>query len=104
MLDIYEGDEYVREQVMVRTLQETLQIHPHTAHTSGSTSLTTANGHIRDVLDAAGAEFADEAEEVSALTYVWVAGHESLEEAEWDFDMFKRDKMAWWVAKDESEW
>jgi hypothetical protein len=27
-----------------------------------------------------------------------------LEDAEWDFESFKRDKLAWWVGADESEW
>lgn len=84
-LDIYEGDEYVREEVAVRTLREP-------GHEAGSSSTTDADGQLRDVLDAAGAEAADEGEEVRAVTYVWVAGEERLEEAEWDFETFKRGK------------
>ncbi|KAJ5759754.1 hypothetical protein N7520_006910 [Penicillium odoratum] len=100
-LDIYEGSEYVHETVKVRTLKESLhQDHSHGCGNENSSS----GGNLRDVLDAAGAEFADEKEEVDAVTYVWAAGVERLESAEWDFETFKRDKMAWWVGRDESEW
>ncbi|KAJ5573759.1 disease resistance protein Aig2 [Penicillium hispanicum] len=95
-LDIYEGSEYAREHVKVRTLQESL-------HEGGKIASST-DGHLRDVLEAAGSEFADEADEVDAVTYVWISDKEDLEEAEWDFETFKRDKMPWWVEADESEW
>ncbi|KAJ5919983.1 disease resistance protein Aig2 [Penicillium verhagenii] len=98
-LDIYEGNEYAHGKVKVRTLKETL--HQDQSHERGNSN---SGGNLRDVLDAAGAEFTDEQEEVDAVTYVWTAGVERLESAEWDFETFKRDKMAWWVEKDESQW
>lgn len=103
-LDIFEGDEYIRKPVHVRTLRESLdvdqdqdqQLHKE----EGST-----DEHLRDVLDAAGAEFADEGDEdVGAVTYVYVAGEGRLEDEEWDFESFKRDTMGWWVRGDEREW
>jgi hypothetical protein len=33
---------------------------------------------------------------------VYTAGKDMLEDAEWDFESFKRDKLAWWVGADES--
>lgn len=99
-LDIYEGSEYLKKPVKVRVLRETLSV-------GGRQEASIAkdpDGHLRDVLDAAGAEFADEGEEVDAITYIWAEGMERLERAEWDFESFKRDKMAWWVQADESEW
>lgn len=97
-LDIFEGSEYTRKLVKVRTLRESLS-------QEQSDDQTNPDGHLRDVLDAAGAEFADEGEEdVQAVTYVYVAGEGRLEDAEWDFESFKRDKMAWWVGADENEW
>jgi hypothetical protein len=33
------------------------------------------------------------------MAYVWVAGRERLEEAEWDFQTFTRDKLSWWVTE-----
>lgn len=99
-LDIYEGDEYAQERVVVRTLRASLG----ESDAGKSAPASSAEGRLRDVLDAVGAEFADEGDEVQAVTYVWIDGRERLEEAEWDFETFKRDKMAWWVGADESEW
>lgn len=100
-LDIFEGSQYAREKVSVRILTEALSEDNRDGDEGEGED---ADRHLKDVLDAAGAEFADEGEEVSAETYVWIAGREMLEDAEWNFDAFKRDKMAWWVAADESEW
>ncbi|KAE8392619.1 hypothetical protein BDV23DRAFT_150723 [Aspergillus alliaceus] len=97
-LDIFEGSEYEKGKVKVRVLQESLD-----RQDVGLDGKDT-DKHLRDVLDAAGAEFADEGEEVEAATYVYVAGRSRLEDGEWDFEAFKRDKMAWWVGADESEW
>ncbi|KAL4804900.1 putative disease resistance protein Aig2 [Aspergillus unguis] len=98
-LDIFEGSEYIREKVSVRILKETL-----VEDTNDQEDEEDADRHLKDVLEAARAEIADEGEEVAAETYVWIAGRQRLEDAEWDFEAFKRDKMAWWVAADESEW
>jgi hypothetical protein len=59
---------------------------------------------LRDMLRAAGSNVANEGDEVVAATYVWIAGKERLEEEEWDFETFRRDKLAWWVGARESEW
>ena len=99
-LDIYEGSEYVRERVAVRTLGKAS---PHTESASEPTD-SSGNGDLRNVLDAASSEATDEGEEVEAVTYVWVAGKNLLEPAEWDYETFKKDKLAWWVSRDESEW
>ena len=37
-------------------------------------------------------------EEVEAETYVWIAGRARLEEEEWDFGEFVREKMGRWVG------
>ncbi|KAE8380796.1 AIG2-like protein [Aspergillus bertholletiae] len=97
-LDIFEGAEYEKGKVKVRILRESL------SDKDGEPDGTDTDRHLMDVLDAAGAEFADEGEEVDAATYVWIAGENALEDGEWDFEAFKRDKMAWWVGADESEW
>lgn len=34
-------------------------------------------------------------------TYVWIGGKELLEEGEWDFGEFTREKLGWWVSRDE---
>ncbi|KAI9369499.1 AIG2-like protein [Aspergillus egyptiacus] len=109
-LDIFEGSEYAREKVRVRILREALSDHgPEAGGPDGNMHVDGDKGadqdrHLKDVLEAAGAEFADEGEEVEAETYVWISGRGMLEDAEWDFEAFKRDKMAWWVAADERDW
>lgn len=100
-LDIYEGNEYAREIVKVRTLKEALS---QENERSGPNDSKDVNANLHDVLEAAGAEFVDEGEEVDAITYVWIAGEHHLEKLEWDFETFKRDKMAWWINADESDW
>ena len=37
--------------------------------------------------------------EVEAETYVWKDGDIGLEEGEWDFEQFRKEKMARWVGK-----
>lgn len=98
-LDLFEGSEYERRAVTVRPLRDSLD-----SVLKQSPGHQPKDSHLRDVLDAAGAEIADEEDEVAAVTYVWIAGMDRLEAAEWDFETFKRDKMAWWVNVDESEW
>lgn len=69
-LDIFEGDEYVRKMVKIRTLAQ--------------------------VGDDAGIGNV-EAEEIECETYLWIAGEDALEECEWDFGEFKRDKLRNWL-------
>ena len=97
-LDRFEGSEYEKRRVTVRTLREKQGDEHSRAGGDG-----TAESQLRETLNA-GAEGAAEGEEVSAVTYVFTAGKDMLEDAEWDFESFKRDKMAWWVGADESEW
>ncbi|KAI9798677.1 MAG: hypothetical protein M1833_004666 [Piccolia ochrophora] len=82
-LDLFEGDEYVRETVKVRVLAE------------GKELAETAE---------AGREGSEEEEEemVTAQTYIWSAPASLLEEGEWDFDVFRREKMRRWVSGDEN--
>lgn len=100
-LDKFEGSEYSRERVRVRTLRDSALL--GTSAGQNAKEFET-NEQLREVLDIAGKESLDEGDEVEAVTYVWTAGEERLEDAEWDFGTFKRDKMAWWVGADESEW
>ncbi|CAG8317133.1 unnamed protein product [Penicillium salamii] len=90
-LDMFEGSEYAKTKVVVhksknpdgdyRDLSKGLPHMPDTARVDTS-----------------------EGEEVLAVTYVWILGRELLEEAEWDFETFKKDKIAWWASATESEW
>lgn len=99
-LDQYEGSEYVKETVKVRTLRAVAQEGVKEEAESNCAS----ERQLQDMLNAAGSHVADEGEEVMAATYVWIAGKERLEEMEWDFETFKRDKLAWWIGAKASEW
>ncbi|OQE35489.1 hypothetical protein PENCOP_c013G03087 [Penicillium coprophilum] len=98
-LDRFEGSEYEKKRVNVRTLRQARD----GEHKNAGEGLSDES-RLRKMLDKTSTEVADEGEEVSAVTYVYTAGKDMLEDAEWDFESFKRDKMAWWVGADESEW
>ena len=77
-LDIFEGDEYERKKVKARLLT-----------TVGNES---GEGNI-------------EGDEVEGETYIWIAGRDKLEDEEWDFAEFQREKMRYWVgAEGEGEY
>lgn len=71
-LDIFEGDEYERRRVRARLL-------------------TTVG-------DDAGEGNVESDEEVECETYVWITGRRRLEDDEWDFGEFVREKMSRWVG------
>lgn len=75
-LDIFEGGQYVRKKLKIRTLTKVGD--------------GTGEGNV-------------EGEEVEVETYVWIAGDELLEEGEWDFDEFKREKLKSWVGSEQYE-
>jgi gamma-glutamylcyclotransferase (GGCT)/AIG2-like uncharacterized protein YtfP len=72
-LDIFEGDEYDRQKVKVRVLDD-----------EGDVTVEPTEEQL-------GAE-------VEAETYVWIAGKQHLEDREWDFEEFVREKMGRWVG------
>ena len=76
-LDIFEGDEYERRKVKIKTFK--------------------SPGHDKEK----GKEEAGdvEGEDVEVETYVWIAGKEELEYGEWDFEEFRREKMHRWVGQ-----
>jgi hypothetical protein len=72
-LDIFEGDEYERRKVSVRELkyEGDIKVEP-----------------TRDQLGAT----------VEAETYVWISPQSDLEDKEWDFEVFVREKMWAWIG------
>jgi gamma-glutamylcyclotransferase (GGCT)/AIG2-like uncharacterized protein YtfP len=72
-LDIFEGSEYRRDQVKCRILTK--------------------------VGDESG-EGNEEGEEVEAETYVWTSPASELDDEEWDFAEFQREKMRFWVGSE----
>ncbi|KAN0080833.1 hypothetical protein V8E54_004037 [Elaphomyces granulatus] len=89
-LDHFEGSEYQKRQVRVRVLR--------------SIAGSSQEEDLKDTLNAAQTHTTEEGEEIEATAYVWISGREWLEDAEWDFETFKRDKMKWWVGADERDW
>ncbi|KAK5087610.1 hypothetical protein LTR70_006919 [Exophiala xenobiotica] len=81
-LDIFEGSQYTRQKVCVKALKN-----------------TALDALVDEANLAAHVE-----EEVEAETYVFTDSRSDLEEEEWDFEEFKREKMWAWVgqAKEES--
>ena len=88
-LDQFEGSQYEKCQVRVCMLR--------------SIASSSQEERLKDTLNAQ-THVAEEGEEIEATAYVWISGREWLEDAEWDFETFKRDKMKWWVAADERDW
>ncbi|KAL8837294.1 MAG: hypothetical protein Q9170_002589 [Blastenia crenularia] len=73
-LDIFEGDEYERRKVKIRGLEVEGDDH--------------GKGNVVGP-------------EAEADTYIWVAGNEKLDEGEWDFGEFRREKMQRWIGNRE---
>ena len=73
-LDIFEGDQYVRRKVNVKLLTKV----------GGEDG----KGNV-------------EGEEVEAETYIWGEDVNELEEAEWDFNEFLREKLKYWAGQDD---
>lgn len=73
-LDTFEGSGYARRKVKVRALAKAED--------------NSREGNV-------------EGEEVETEVYVWIAGRDMLEDGEWDFGEFVREKMAWWAGDTE---
>ncbi|KAI4279203.1 MAG: hypothetical protein LQ337_000438 [Flavoplaca oasis] len=73
-LDIFEGEEYERRRVKINILE-----------IEGNEA---GEGNV-------------EGEEVDVETYIWVAGKTKLEDREWDFAEFRREKMRNWITSSE---
>ena len=73
-LDIFEGGQYTRERVRVSLLQRT------------------SDEEGKDGVEGG---------EVEAETYVWADDRQDLEEGEWDFAEFHREKMQRWIGTNE---
>ena len=69
-LDVFEGTEYERRKVRVKLL--------------GDGNGSEVNGVIDE-------------EEVDTETYIWIAGEDALDDGEWDFEVFVKEKMGMWV-------
>jgi hypothetical protein len=115
-LDLFEGGEYQKRKVKVQLLRSPGSAANLMPGATGSPGALSSNDRgasevIKSVLeDTANEELTDDHKsqetnnEIEAYTYIWMAGDDRLEDAEWDFESFKRDKMEWWVNADERDW
>lgn len=91
-LDIFEGSEYER----VKVTCELLENQPPKTYSNVRVT-GTDRVHLGATFNANGRE------EVEAETYLWIGGEERLEEREWDFAEFQREKMRFWVGEEGKE-
>ena len=80
-LDIFEGDQYLRKKVKVKVLKNV--------------------GLEESIQNGESEEHAQE--EVEAETYIWKDDLSELEDGEWDFEEFKRERMHYWMGESSSE-
>jgi len=80
-LDIFEGDQYLRKKVKVKVLK---------------------NVGLEDSIQTGESE-EHAPEEVEAETYIWRNDLSELEDGEWDFEEFKRERMHYWMGESSSE-
>jgi len=85
-LDLFEGDEYARRKVIVIVDMD----------------VEVKEGAPMDTLRHAQEDGITEQEELEAETYIWIAGQHRLEDTEWDFDEFVREKMWRWAPEEET--
>jgi len=76
-LDIFEGSQYTRKRVQIKVLKDT------------ALDQKIDEQRLAEQVEAV----------VEAETYVWTDPQSDLEEDEWDFDEFKREKMWAWVGQ-----
>ena len=89
-LDVFEGSQYERRNVRVKVLR-------HVKLDEAADLEVNAGWMAEDVGEHEGLEV------VEAETYVWISAREELEAKEWDFDLFKREKMRAWMG-DGASW
>jgi len=100
-LDRFEGDEYARRPVRARILPAEKG---QSASEAGSAeTVLSVDAGVEAPKDGQKNGYQSEdnlGEEVACETYVWNAPESSLEDAEWDFDEFVREKLWRWAGSD----
>ena len=93
-LDVFEGSEYERQKVTVSLLPESMSADGQDTEAS----LPPRAASDADAEDSRQGTRMGTAEKVETETYIWTAGRAQLEETEWDFDEFVREKMWRWAG------
>ena len=81
-LDIFEGSQYDRKSVMVKVLKRV----------GLDEKVEDGNNENEKKEDE------EEEESVEADTYIWKEARSELEDKEWDFEEFKKEKMMYWMG------
>jgi hypothetical protein len=87
-LDIFEGGEYERRKVKVRVLEQNARDNK-------------GEGGVGELSQPEAENI--EGAELEAESYIWIAGQHRLENEEWDFSEFTREKMSRWVGREAAE-
>jgi hypothetical protein len=80
-LDIFEGSQYVRKKVKVKVLKDV------------ALGEGLSNAELEEHMS----------EEVEAETYIWKDSLSELEDNEWDFEEFRRERMKFWMGEASSD-
>lgn len=97
-LGIFEGSEYDLRRVKVRLLLTVDNIGAAAA-VPGSRAAEREEFELLEIEE----NDAEQGEEVEAQTYVYTAGDYRLEEGEWDFAEFKRNKLRRWTGENDED-
>ena len=89
-LDVFEGSQYERRKIKVRVLRG--------VGLDEAANIEENAGWMTEDVEEEKSE-----EMVEAETYVWISDRKELEEEEWDFDLFKKEKMRAWMG-DGASW
>ncbi|KAF2232420.1 hypothetical protein EV356DRAFT_505389 [Viridothelium virens] len=104
-LDYFEGTEYERRVVSVRVVEEGEKGEEEARDQGqGQAGKKGKEGKKKEKGEEDEEDEEDEATMVRAETYVWIAGRKQLEDREWDFEEFRREKMWRWTGRESSEY
>ncbi|EMF11888.1 uncharacterized protein SEPMUDRAFT_117850 [Sphaerulina musiva SO2202] len=87
-LDTFEGDEYTRQKVSIRLLQEEGDEKKNSSGEGGNSKLSAETGEKEE----------KEEHLLPCETYIWTSHPSRLENREWDFAEFVREKQHKWVG------
>lgn len=103
-LDVFEGSEYDRIRTKARLLQAEKGQKPSEAGSAETVlGIDTSVEQSQDVTPVGSdgqRREEDLGDEVQCETYVWKAPRENLEDEEWDFDEFVKEKLWRWAGSD----
>lgn len=98
-LDLFEGDEYERRGVRVKILSMNEGNEVPDPCTNGA---STINEHVVGSPESRSRQQPQQ-EDLEAETYIWIAGEHLLDDDEWDYDEFVREKLWRWAPAETAQ-